>query len=193
MRLRRRKRDAIEAVLLRGFVDQPLDHIDHFRPAGAAVGRGRHGGREHGARADMRHRNAVAGGHQSDAFDQRHVGAAMGADIAEIRGAQRQETAVGVERELGGYREIAAHIVADEGFLAFRGPFHRPPDAPRAPGDHREFGKEAVAGAEIAADLAGDDAHRLRTARRGSPKAPFSGARCRRSRHRACSVRSPAS
>ena len=45
------QRDAIEAVLARGFVDQPLDHVNHFRPAGAAIGRGRHRGRQHGARA----------------------------------------------------------------------------------------------------------------------------------------------
>ena len=38
------QRDAIEAVLLRCLVDQPLDHVDHLRPPGAAIGRGRHGG-----------------------------------------------------------------------------------------------------------------------------------------------------
>ena len=67
--------------------------------------------------------------------------------------------AVGVEREFGRHGEIAAHIVGDERLVAFAGPFHRPADAARAPGDQREFGKEAVAGAEIAADLVGDDAH----------------------------------
>ena len=83
----------------------------------------------------------------------------MGADIAEIVGAQRKKAAVGVERELGGHREIAAHIVGDERFVALGSPFHRPPDLARAPDDQSEFGKEAVAGAEIAADLVGDDAH----------------------------------
>ena len=48
------QRDAIEAVLKRCFVDQPLDHVDDFRPAGAAIGRGAHRGREHGARCDVR-------------------------------------------------------------------------------------------------------------------------------------------
>ena len=85
----------------------------------------------------------------------------MRADIAEIVGPQRQEAAVGVERQLGGHREIAAHIVGDEGLVALGGPFHRPPDLARAPDHQREFGKEAVARAEIAADLVGDDAHRF--------------------------------
>ncbi len=50
------QRDAIEAVLLRGFVDQPLDDVNDFRPAGAAIGRRAHRGRQHGARADVRDR-----------------------------------------------------------------------------------------------------------------------------------------
>ena len=33
------QRDAIEAMLEGCFVDQPFDHINHFRPAGAAIGR----------------------------------------------------------------------------------------------------------------------------------------------------------
>ena len=45
------QRDAIEAVLLRGFVDQPLDDVDDFRPAGAAIRCRAHGGRKHRARA----------------------------------------------------------------------------------------------------------------------------------------------
>ena len=65
----------------------------------------------------------------------------------------------GIEREFGRHREIAAHIIADKRLVALGRPFHRPADAARAPGDQREFGKEAVARAEIAADLAGDDAH----------------------------------
>ena len=82
----------------------------------------------------------------------------MGADIAEIVAAQREKAAVGVERELGRDGEIAAHIVGDECLGAFAGPFDRPSDAARRPDHQREFRKEAVAGAEIAADLAGDDA-----------------------------------
>src|SRR5215469_6452889 len=31
------QRDAVEAVLLRGLIDQPLDDVDHFRPAGATI------------------------------------------------------------------------------------------------------------------------------------------------------------
>ena len=57
----------------------------------------------------------------------------MRADIAEIRAAQRQETAVGVERQFGRHRQIAAHIIGDECFVRSAGPFHRPADALREP------------------------------------------------------------
>ncbi len=100
----------------------------------------------------------------------------MRADIAEIRRAQRQKAAVGVEREFGGHREIAAHIVADKRLVAFGRPFDRASDPARAPGDHREFGKEAVARAEIAADLAGDDAHGFPN---GTPRIAASSLFCR--------------
>ena len=43
--------------------------------------------------------------------------------------------------------------------MAFSGPFNRPPDTLGAPGHEREFGKEAVARAKVAADLSRDDTH----------------------------------
>ena len=185
------QRDAIETVLLRGFVDQPLDDVDHFRPAGAAIRRGAHGGREDGTRADVRDGNAIARRRQSDALHQRHVRAAVRADIAEIVGAQRQEAAVGVERELGGHRQIAAHIVADEGFVCARrsiSPAGRPCASPRPPARIRE---RSCCGCRNCRRSRGRRRAPIRTARSRSPRSPSSGARCRRSRHRACSARSP--
>ena len=75
---------AIEAVLPGRFVDQALDHVNDFRPAGAAIGRRAHRRRQHGARLHIGCRNAIAGGRQADTLDQRHVGAGASADIAEI-------------------------------------------------------------------------------------------------------------
>ena len=63
-----------------------------------------------------------------------------------------------VERQLGRDREVARLVVAQEGFLPLAGPFDRPADPPRRPGDEREFRVEGAARAEIAADLVHDDA-----------------------------------
>ena len=153
------QRNAIEAVLLSGFVDQPFDHVDDLRSSGAAVGCGAHRGGENRARADVGRGNTVPGRGQAHAFDQRDVRRAVSADIAEVFGAQREKAAGGIEREFGRDGEIAAHIVADKRLVAFARPFNWTPDTARAPGDEREFGEKRVACAEIAADLAGDDAH----------------------------------
>src|SRR5262249_61663948 len=82
-------------------------------------------------------------------------------DIANVRAAKREKAAVGVERKLGLDEEIAPLIVAEKSLLALARPFDRAADAPRCPGHQREFGVERVARAEIAADVAGDDANAL--------------------------------
>ena len=84
------------------------------------------------------------------------------ADIADERSAQRQKIAGGIERKLGLDEEVAALVVAEKRLLTFAGPFDRAADAARCPGDQRKLGIECVARAEIAADVAGDDAHALR-------------------------------
>ena len=83
----------------------------------------------------------------------------MSADITEIRSAQREKAALCIEREFSGDCEIAAHIITEERLLAFSCPFDWPSDASGAPGHQREFRKEAVACAKVAADLSSDDAH----------------------------------
>src|SRR5262249_55105672 len=152
------ERDAVEAVLKGRFVDQPLDHVNHFWPAGTTVRDGRDRVREHGARSHMRQWNAITGGYQPDAFNERNVGPRVRADITEIRSTQGEKMAVRIEREFGGDCEIAAHIVAEEGLVPFGSPLNRPPHALGAPGHQRELGKEAVACAKVAADFSGNDA-----------------------------------
>ena len=51
--------DAILSKLLRGEIDQPLDHEHRFRPAGAAIGIGRRRVAEHRAGAEMRGRHPI--------------------------------------------------------------------------------------------------------------------------------------
>ena len=86
---------------------------------------------------------------------QRH---ATRADIADIGRAHGEEAAVGVERKLDFGDEIAALIIAQESFRARRGEFHRPAELLRRPQHQAELDEDAVARAEIAADVVREDA-----------------------------------
>ena len=86
----------------------------------------------------------------------------MPAEIAQIRAANGEEISVLVERQLGFDRQVAALIVAEERLAALAGPFDRPTDPARRPGEQRIFGVEEVARAEIAAHVLAHAAHLLR-------------------------------
>ena len=102
-----------------------------------------------------------------------------------------RKRAVRVERELGLDGEIARLVVAEERLLALAGPFHRPADAARRPGDQRELRIDRAARAEIAADVAHRRRAPDRPARRGSRRDRSSVAPRRRCRRGACSAGSP--
>ena len=153
--------DAVDAELFGGGVDQPLDRVGHFGPAGAAVGLGRHGVGEdgHGAQASppewRRSRN------EPRALAQRRERHAARADIADIGRAHGEEAAVGVERELDLGDEIAALIIAEERLRTRGGEFDRPANLARRPQHQPELDEDAVARAEIAADIVATDTRRL--------------------------------
>ena len=86
----------------------------------------------------------------------------MGAEIAEVRAAHGEKLALVIERELGFDDEIARLIVAQERLAALDDPFHRPAELFRRPGDQRKFRIDHAAGAEIAADVAHQDADLVR-------------------------------
>ena len=86
--------DAVDAEPRGGDVDQPLDREGHLRPAGAAIGLGRHGVGEDRHRAQRRGRNVVGAGDQARALGQRRERHAARADIADIGGAHGEEAAV---------------------------------------------------------------------------------------------------
>jgi hypothetical protein len=71
---------------------------------------------------------------------------------------QRQKSAVRVQRQFGGHRQIAGLVVAQKRFRSVAGPFHRPPDAASGPDHQGELGVERTAGAEISADVVHDHA-----------------------------------
>lgn len=88
-------------------------------------------------------------------------GGSVGAEIAQVRTAHREERPIRVKRQLGLDPEIATLIVTEEGFAALAGPLDRPTDAVRRPGEQGPFGIEKVARAETAAHLFAEDAHPL--------------------------------
>ena len=174
--------DAVEAELPRGDVDQPLHHVHHLGPAGAAVGPGRRGVAQHAAGAEMGGRHPIDARHDLDALLDHRVVAGARAEIADVVAAHREEIAVGIERELGLDREVAALIVAEQRFAAVRGPFHRAAGLPRGPGHQRLLGEDLAARAEIAADVADHQPHLVvghAERRRQARRAAAGPSRCR--------------
>ncbi len=109
----------------------------------------------------MRGGNAVEPAHDADALAQRDDRGRIGADVAQVRAAQRQERPARVERQFGLADEIAALVIAEESFAALARPFHRAADFFRSPHQHGMLRKHRILGAEIAADVAGNDADGL--------------------------------
>src|SRR5205085_5869373 len=79
------------------------------------------------------------------------------ADVARVHAAKSEEVAVGVQRQLQVRDEITRVKVGEERLAALARPFDRATDAPGGPRHQRELWIERVAGAVVAADLAGDD------------------------------------
>ena len=149
----------VEPALPRREIDQPFHDVDDLRPPRAAIGAGRQGVGNRRTGAEMHGRHVIDARHDLDALGERPEGDRVGADIADIGAAHREEMALAVERELGFDRQIPRLVVAEKGFLALAGPFDRAADPARRPGDQREFGIERAARPEIAADLVHDDTH----------------------------------
>ena len=83
----------------------------------------------------MQRRRGVDAAHRADVDHRRHRAAKRheGAEIAEAADAHAEEFAVLVERQRRVDDVVAGVVVADVGFVAGAGPFHRPADAPRRP------------------------------------------------------------
>ena len=176
------QRDPVEPVGARRKIDQPFDDEHDLRPAGAPIRAGRGGVAQHRPRPRIDHRNIVEARHQLGAFGQRHERGGIGAEIAEVRGAQRQEIAVGVQSELRLDLQIAGLVVAEKRLLPVTRPFDRAAKPARAPGDERKLWIRGIARAEITADISGDDAHLLLwQAQHGGhilPRPPYAAAAC---------------
>ena len=156
--------DRIEPAAPRGLVDQALDHVVHFRLAGAAIGVDRHGVGEHAVHVHEDRRNDIAAAHRI----RRRVGGAarpagrqIGAEIGHRRDVQRQEASVRIQRQPRARDVVAALRGGDEILGALAHPLHRPAECARRPQQHHPFGIQRVLHAEAAADIRTGDVHPL--------------------------------
>ena len=105
-----------DADLARGGIDQPLDHIGRFGPAGAAIGIDRHGVGVGRAHADEAGRDIVdAGRHRrAEIGNVRRVGRQIRAHVGDGIDVEREEFALVVKRQLRGRDVVAALRVAEK-------------------------------------------------------------------------------
>src|SRR4029078_9316546 len=83
----------------------------------------------------------------------------------------RQETAFGVQRELGGLLVVAAVVVGHKARRTLVGPFHRTAERLRGVQDADIFRIDSGPHAVLAADIAGDDVHLVRRGLHGADNA----------------------
>ena len=174
--------DAVEAGLGGGVVDQPLHEVIALGPAGAAIGADEAGVGEHALGGHLHHRRLVEADDVAHDVERRRLRRHRALEAAEVAVAgepQRQELALGVERELGGLLVVAAVVVGDEAAGALVGPFHRAAELLRGVQDADVFRIDLRLHAERAADVAGQHVHLVgrglharRPGRRAGPSRP---------------------
>ena len=148
------KRDPVEAVLVRGEVDQPLDHIDDLGPAGAAIHRRGRGIGQHRASAEVDRGDAVDPLGHREPLAKRQVVDREGSEVDRVDAPQGEETAFRVEGQRGLRDEVAGMAVGEEALAPVGGPLDGPSRSPCGPGHQRELRRKGVPGAEIAAHVA---------------------------------------
>ncbi len=143
-----------DAEFARGDIDDALDRIGRLRPAGAAIGRGRHGVGQDAARLRVHRRDVIDAGGAADIAD-RPTGAAgdIGAEIRVPAQPQRGEFVLGIEPQFHRDAHLARLLVGEEALGAIGDPAHRAMHLARRPGDQRVFRLHAGLHAERAADI----------------------------------------
>jgi len=154
----------IDAGHARRLIDHALHHEIRLGPSGAAVGRGRRGVGEDATRTHVDARNVVHAGEAAGEVHGLDIGADsadIGAHVAEVTHAHRQEFSPLVERKLDLAEGVARVIVAEEGLGAVRHPMHRPTDLARRHQDREVFRIWPRLQPERAADVLGDNPQAL--------------------------------
>ena len=150
------QRQRIAAEACGGFVHQPLDDINGFRPAGAAIGIGRRGVGHHLAVAAIDGVDVIdagADGLAVDAVGEHAGGCEICAGVAQPFGAQAGEASVSVIGQLSAHRDRAAMIVGEEILRPCGEPFDRALEHAGGVHQQRIFRKRAGPCAERAADI----------------------------------------
>ena len=129
-------------------------------------------------------RHVVDAAHDLHALVQRTERDRIRAAVHHVGAAQREEPALGIQRQFRIGGQVARLVVAQECLAAFAGPFHRTADTPRGPGDQRELRIGRAACAEIAADIVHHHPHVV-VAQRPAPPPCHAAAAPRRRRRRA--------
>ena len=123
--------DPVDTQFAGGGIDQALDQIVAFGTAGAAVGVHRNGVGEHAEHVGVDRLEAIDAGEHAGAGEGRdkgREGGQIGAHVGNIACPQRDEFAVGVDRQFAERQVVAALGVAEEGLAAVGCPFHRAPE-----------------------------------------------------------------
>ena len=142
-----------------------LDHIDRFRPAGAAIGvDGRRVG-EHPLDPVMQAFDVIDAGQDLDGgagrYDRGEEGE-IGAHIRRRRHPHADDPPVLIERQRRFGDMVPAHGVGEEGIRTLAGPLHRAAKGARHPGRHGVLRVNIGLHAETAADIGRDDADLFR-------------------------------
>ena len=150
----------IDAGLVGGEIDQPLDHIGGFRTAVAAIGPHRVGVRVHGRDIGMDRGRAIDPGERAQIVEEvRRAGLQVRAHVGDGLHPHAEERAVLVERKLGVGDVVARLGVAEKGLRARALPFDRTAGELRSEQHQRRLVEDRRLHPEAAADVAGDDVH----------------------------------
>ena len=145
--------ELVETEFARGLLDKTLDRVGYFWPAGTAVGLCAHRIGKDGAGAQRRHRNVIGAGDETGSLAKRRERHAAATDIAQIVRPHRQERAFAIKRQFNLGDEVSALIVRKKCLGTCCRVFDRPPDLLRCPKHQTEFHIDAIARAEISADI----------------------------------------
>ena len=154
--------DAVDPHVLRGHVEQALDHQRRLWPPRAAIGcdgdRVAHGAAQtHACPGDVINRGA-----HPPAVMQGREGEHMGADVADDLHIVSDDPARRVETEPALGDAVAALIIGEAAFVALAGPFHRTPHDSGGPEHAQLLGVAVDARAKAPAHIGRDDAQALR-------------------------------
>jgi len=126
---------SVDLHFARRGVNQALDDVRRLRPSRAAIGADTRRVCEDGRDLDVNGGGRVGAGEPAQMHRRRDDASRrkIGADVRDVARAERQETPVAVERQLGFADMVAVVVVGQHALAAFGDPFDRPPDFARGP------------------------------------------------------------